>query len=261
MNSNSKYYKLALGEGLEALQAHRHKTAFPFHFHPTYNITLVYDGTFHTQLNERLVHAPSGTILITNPHEIHANPCDKEDSVSFFTFYISPGFLHYCNRYHQVQFAQKVIYDTDLFRELHRLSLVIGGQLIAPGFEADLKKTMEQLARKYGSADDRPAEQKIHTLFDEFLSEEHPTKFSLTDAAARFGVDKYKFLRLFKFQTGLTPNNYFIMRRIEKSKAMLADGRQLLDIAIELGFYDAAHYCNHFKKYTGISPMTYTLAR
>jgi AraC-like DNA-binding protein len=38
---------------------------------------------------------------------------------------------------------------------------------------------------------------------------------------------------------------------------MLLDGKDLLSIAIELGFYDAAHYSNHFKKFTGISPLAF----
>src|SRR5882757_2505801 len=93
----SRYYKLPVCEGLEALFATQYKTPFPSHFHPTFNITLVYDGTFQTRLTDKLVNAPTGTILITNPQEIHANPFDKHTSVSFFTFYISQAFLEYCN--------------------------------------------------------------------------------------------------------------------------------------------------------------------
>ena len=76
-------------------------------------------------------------------------------------------------------------------------------------------------------------------------------------SAAMFGVDKYKFLRLFKAETGLTPNNYIILKRIEKCKELLKSQNDLLDIAIELGFYDATHLCKHFKKVIGISPFAY----
>ncbi|MEO6149398.1 MAG: AraC family ligand binding domain-containing protein, partial [Mucilaginibacter sp.] len=89
----SKYYKLAACEGLEALLVHNYNTPFPFHFHPTFNISLIYDGAFNTQLHDRVLTAPAGSILITNPREIHANPCDKHSSVSFFTFYVSRSFM------------------------------------------------------------------------------------------------------------------------------------------------------------------------
>ena len=79
----------------------------------------------------------------------------------------------------------------------------------------------------------------------------------MQEAAGQLGIDKYKFLRLFKSQTGLTPNNYIILKKIEKSKAMLTEGHDLLAVAINLGFYDTAHFCKHFKKFTGTSPVAY----
>jgi AraC-like DNA-binding protein len=255
--SRSKYYKLPLFDGLEALDATHHNTPFPAHFHPTFNISLVYDGVFQTKLNDRFVSANPGTILITNPHEIHANPCDKSDSISFFTFYLSRDFLTYCNKGKPVGFDQKVIDDTGLFTSLHKLKLSLNNDGSPLNFEAELVKTINWLAVKHGGGSFE-AENGMYALFEDFLAEENFSRFSLPDAAKRFGIDKYKFLRLFKFSTGLTPNNYFILKRIEKSKIMLAGGHDLLSVAIDLGFYDTAHFCNHFKKFTGISPIAYT---
>lgn len=257
-NSPSKYYKLNIGDGLEALYVKNYNNPFPFHFHPTYNITLVYQGSFHTQLNDKLMVAPSGAILITNPQEIHANPFEKGNSVSFFTFYVSQDFLEYCTNGQSINFNEKVIYDPDLFSALHQLATLIDDEHFVFGDEYLLKSVLQKLAFKHGNEKIESDNTSIKSLFDSFLTEENSSKFSLTAAASRFGVDKYKFIRLFKSQTGLTPNNYFILKRIEKSKTMLAAGQELLSVAINLGFYDAAHYCNHFKKFTGISPMAYT---
>ncbi|CAN5195796.1 AraC family transcriptional regulator [soil metagenome] len=253
----SKYYKLSVCDGMEALDASNYNTPFPSHYHPTFNISLVYDGVFQAKLNDRSVGATPGTILITNPQEIHANPCDKEDSLSFFTFYLSRDFLNYCNESKQVGFAEKIIDDPKLFAELNKLKLSLNNGEPPMNFEGELVKNLKLLAVNHGT--NSPEESNdMHALFEDFLAEENFEKFSLEDAARRFGIDKFKFLRLFKFQTGLTPNNYFILKRIEKSKIMLAEGRDLLSVAIDLGFYDTAHFCNHFKKFTGISPIAYT---
>jgi AraC-like DNA-binding protein len=254
--SRSQYYKLALGDGLEALEVRDHHTSFPFHFHPTFNISLVYDGNFQTKLNDRTVNAQPGSILITNPQEIHANPRDKGSNVSFFTFYFSPGFLTYCNNGRPVSFVNKVIDDAALSEDMHQLKRSLNNQA-DPGLETGLARFLARLAQRHGSDKDESAATQ-HPLFEDFLAEDNFEKFSLAEAARRFGIDKYKFLRLFKFQTGLTPSNYFILRRIEQSKIMLRAGQDLLSIAIELGFYDTAHFCHHFKKFTGISPMAYT---
>ncbi len=41
---------------------------------------------------------------------------------------------------------------------------------------------------------------------------------------------------------------------------MLMEGQDLLAVAIDLGFYDTAHFCKHFKKFTGTSPVAYKLS-
>jgi AraC-like DNA-binding protein len=254
---SAKYYKFSFCDGMEALYLHNHKTPFPSHFHPTFNITLVYDGVFNTKLHDRLVIAPSGTILITNPQEIHANPREDDSSVSFFTFYVSQEFLEYCNDGNPVFFENKTIDDMALFADLHQLSIKLINNSDPASIENDFKITLASLAAKHGS-NSSETPYRIQLLFDQLLAEDHFEKFSLAEAAKRFGIDKYKFIRLFKYQTGLTPNNYFIYKRIEKSKAMLSEGKDLLSVAIDLGFYDTAHFCNYFKKFTGISPTTYT---
>lgn len=252
----SKYYKLPLFSGLEALYATNHNTAFPHHYHETFNVSLIYQGIFPAQLYDKLITAPTGSILITNPHEIHANPCEKKSSVSFFTFYLSREFLTHCNAGQPVYFNSNVIYDTALFGKLHSLSLSISQHPDRLSEDA-FQQVFRMLALKHGA--DKAADENIRTsrLFEEFLAEENLAKFSLPEAAARFGIDKFKFLRLFKQQTGLTPNNYFILKRIEKSKDLLTEGQDLLTTAIELGFYDSAHFSNHFKKFTGVSPGAY----
>ncbi len=257
----SKYYKLNIGEGLEALSVKNYNSSFPSHFHPTYNITLIYYGAFNTRLDDNLLVAPSGTILITNPQEIHSNPFDRNESVSFFTFYVSQDFLEYCNQSRSIFFNQKVIYDQELFADLHQFANVIDQAHVLPDYEEGLRQVLSQLAMRHGDEMADLQDTRIKSLFDEFLAEQNLKKFSLEEAASRFGIDKFKFIRLFKLQTGLTPNNYFILQRIEKSKSMLKQGNELLSIAIELGFYDAAHYCNYFKKFTGISPIAYSTNR
>lgn len=252
----SKYYRFPLFDGLEAMYITGNSVSFPQHYHDTYNISLVYDGIFPAQLHNKLITAPAGSILITNPREIHANPCEKKSRVSFFTFYLSPAFVTSCNSGKSVIFNSHVIYDRDLFTRLHNLSQGINNHRVLP-YEDEFRQTIHELARKHGS--DRASGEHIRTtrLFSALLTAENPAKFSLQEAAVRFGMNKFKFLRLFKYQTGLTPNNYFILKRIEKSKILLTEGHDLLTIAIDLGFYDAAHFCNHFRKFTGVSPGVY----
>lgn len=251
-NQNS-YHKLPILDGLELLDAKNHTLNFPFHTHDTFNITLVLAQTFSTKVDNRFLQAAAGTIVVTNPQEVHATFCDNRIGSSFFTFYIPADVFTGLNNNIPVFFDNKTIRDSILFQQLFRLSQCINSA--GTGFEKDLIKALKGLLTNHAAGNFIAA--KKHQLFQQFLQEESFEQFSLENAARRFGLDKYKFLRLFKYETGLTPYNYIILKRIEKCKQLLQTQNDLLDIAIETGFYDATHLCKYFKKITGITPLAY----
>lgn len=254
--SNNSYHKLPILDGLELLDAKQHTQDFPFHTHNTFNITLVLDQTFSTKLPDRLLQASAGAIVITNPDEVHATICDNKFGSSFFTFYVSPEVLMHLNKKKPVSFYDKVITDNSLFQQLY----VLSRECDNPGNETERKllAALKQLVTNH--ANDSVTPDAKSRLFHAFLEENDLEKFSLENTASRFGLDKYKFLRLFKQETGLTPNNYIILKRIEKCKELLRTQDDLLGIAIQTGFYDATHLCKYFKKITGITPLAYRYA-
>jgi len=252
-NSN-QYYRLPVLDGLEFLHAKNHKVSFPFHSHPTFNITLILDQTFSTKLSSsQLIQAPKGSIFITNPDEVHATICENKSGNSFYTFYIAPDVLKRLNHNKAVFFNDRTIYDAALFEALYFVAQNFDNRDFA--FEQQLLPLLKRLVAHHSN--EIPFLDKETQLLRKFIEEETFEKFSLEQTARKFGLDKYKFLRLFKYETGLTPNNFIILQRIEKSKKLLQSQNDLLDIALETGFYDATHFCRHFKKVTGISPSTF----
>jgi len=253
-NSNKNtFHKLPILDGLELLDAKHHTLNFPFHTHNTFNITLVLEQTFSTKLYNRFLQAPVETIVVTNPEEVHSTICDDKIGSSFFTFYISPDVLTALNNKKSVFFENKIISDTILFQQLFALSQHFNTS--DSDIEKELLKALRRLVTKYSA--NTFTSNKKNNHFQRFLEEEKFEKFSLENAANKFGLDKFTFLRLFKQETGLTPNNYIILKRIEKCKQLLQTQNDLLDIAIQTGFYDATHFCKHFKKITGVTPLAY----
>jgi AraC-like DNA-binding protein len=80
---------------------------------------------------------------------------------------------------------------------------------------------------------------------------------SLDDIVSESGLPRYRFLRLFKRETGLSPHEFLIRCRIEKAIECLSQGKPLIETAIETGFFDQSHFCRHFKRVTGQSPSSY----
>ena len=253
LKTKNNYYKLPILDGLELFEAKQHKLNFPFHAHKTFNITLVIEQPFSTKLSNRFLQATAGSIVITNPGEVHATICDNKIGNSFFTFYVSPDVLKKLNSNKLVFFDSKIIFDESLFRKLYTLSQ--NNYIAEFNVEKELLSILKHLVLKYAT-DGFTAHQE-NKLFQKFLEEEASEKFSLEKTAYRFGLNKYKFLRLFRQETGLTPNNYVILKRVEECKKLLQTQDDLLGIAIQTGFYDATHLCKHFKKITGITPLAY----
>ena len=80
----------------------------------------------------------------------------------------------------------------------------------------------------------------------------------LEDIAARLGLSKSYFIRLFRQKMKTTPMKYFMKLKIEAAGAMLTStDRPLLIIAQDLNFYSEFHFSRVFKKYTGAAPSVY----
>lgn len=70
-------------------------------------------------------------------------------------------------------------------------------------------------------------------------------------------VSKYHLLRLFKRYYGVTPKQYLIDKRIEKSKAYLREGKSIMETCFAVGFECPCSFTTLFKSRTGQRPSEF----
>ena len=70
-------------------------------------------------------------------------------------------------------------------------------------------------------------------------------------------ISKYHLLRLFKKHYGLTPKQYLIDKRIEKSKERLKKNIPVTETCFAVGFESIGSFSTLFKTKTGKSPSEY----
>ncbi len=70
-------------------------------------------------------------------------------------------------------------------------------------------------------------------------------------------VSKYHLLRLFKRYYGLTPRQYLINKRIEKSKEHLRNRTTVTETCFAVGFESLGSFSTLFKSKTGKSPIEF----
>ena len=81
---------------------------------------------------------------------------------------------------------------------------------------------------------------------------------SLDDLVARSGYSKYHFIRIFKEETGCSPWQYVIERRLERARELLLGTRlSVKEIATQLGFNTPDYFARLFAKQNGVTPSRY----
>jgi AraC-like DNA-binding protein len=79
------------------------------------------------------------------------------------------------------------------------------------------------------------------------------SNIKINDLANKLRYNKFYILHLFKEKIGISLHQYIIQLKIKQEKQNNKENN-LLDIALENGFFDQSHFIRHFKRHEGITP-------
>lgn len=82
---------------------------------------------------------------------------------------------------------------------------------------------------------------------------------TVEDVAMKFGLGKRKLQRLFYRYVGVGPKWVILRGRVHDATDRLADGdtANWAELALDLGYFDQAHFVRDFKALVGVTPATY----
>ncbi len=92
----------------------------------------------------------------------------------------------------------------------------------------------------------------------QYIEQHYGENISVSNLADMVYVSESTLNRLFKKEFSLTPFEYLIETRVEKSKTMLRrKSVAITDIADRCGFSSNSHFTSCFKRIIGMSPSDY----
>lgn len=246
-------------QSIEYISIDNQTTSFPSHFHETFCISLIHKGVEQIDFEDQSLYTEAGSISITNPYEIHANPLiDADTQLKFDTIYLPEEVVRSILNGKNIKFHNRQINSekaNELFMSvkdaldaknepiIHRqLSLFL--QLLL-SYSEDYEK--EYSGIKYEDFSD----------VNDYIENNIQSKFSLEELARMANINKYGFAKKFKAATGMSPMNYILMKKIFSSKKLITADSELTTIAYDYNFTDLAHFSKTFKRFVGISPKKY----
>lgn len=131
------------------------------------------------------------------------------------------------------------------------------GEAMGTALAVHLLKTYTTLQSTPFQSEDGLTQHKLTQVL-EYIQAHLDQDIRLTDLAALTGMSQYYFCRLFKRSLEVTPHQYVVQQRIERSKQLLKQKNlAIADIALMCGFKTQSHLTVLFRKSTGTTPKSF----
>lgn len=269
---SNRLHHLTWHDGVELLDVSVHGEPFGKHSHDAFAIGVMEEGVggnFCRGIKQVL---PPGTLSLMNPDELHDGYAISEE-LRYKMLYVSESAMrHFLGDDHLHRFYEYTANDEQgqvrlQLQEIHqRLEQTqdVGWRLAV---DTALVLLLESIMRRH--ARHRPrlpgretgAVRTIKEYLDSLaLKIRHPDasfcgeSITLDHLAQLVDLKPNYLVNVFTHHVGISPYNYWITRRIESAKILLAAGQSTSEVAHNLGFYDQSHFLRAFKRFTGITP-------
>lgn len=260
--ANDIHYHSTAFDAINLIEARYKQFSFQRHYHLDFHIGLITGGQQVFQHNGSRHRVGSGQLVIMPPDEIHDGQSWLDSGYDVQVFAINPSWLSELadinSAYELIRFQNLIISDPSIFSQLKQLHQTLKRQDISQlAMDCAPYEGFSQLFKRYGcieeQAEVRLGQQYIGQL-KAYLMDNLDQAIRLEDLSAMCQLTETQFQRRFKAQMGLTPYAWLSRLRLEKSLQLLKSGMNGTDVALQVGFYDQAHFSKAFKSSFGITP-------
>lgn len=241
----------------------------PMHAHADFTeLSVILRGEGWHRIGEAVYHSRPGDLVIFNAGVVHDEHALSDEPVETFCLGMTGVYLRGRRPGQLVEDGAALLHCGERFaliREqlalLEQLLATGGAQAgpLAHGAAAALCILVRELAAGQGTEAEpvRPGSaivQAMRSYIDRYYAED----FTLDDLAAHFGVSRFYAAHIFRAETGYSPIQYRLRRRMGEAQSLLTDtDYSITYIAGAVGYDNPNHFTQRFTRMVGVSPSAY----
>lgn len=244
--------------GVELFHADFSGQPFGRHSHDAFAIGAILHGVGGYQCRGARHALPAGTLSLMNPEEPHTGHAE------------SPRLVY----------RMLYVEEARLPALLGRKALPRGFGALNPGDDGAVAQALARLAGEFERGDALALESELLELLElvfvrhgglrpsgigardggvtaqlrDYLESHYREAVSLEHLASLLQRHPRHLIEAFRRAYGVPPHTYQLQRRVREAKQRLLAGEPLVSLALELGFYDQAHFSSTFRRFTGVTP-------
>ncbi|MGM9617260.1 AraC family transcriptional regulator [Butyricicoccus sp.] len=239
---------------------HQHKSVM--------ELLYVCDGEGRYQVGSREYAVSEGDMVICNAWTLHGETLSLKNTIQTYCIALSgvqlPGLPENC----LIPSERRPVVSMTRFKEMadvmmphiHDMFLLKETQLGRQLSISMLMMTYQELQLQQQESHNRLAQRNELMVREitKYLDAHYTESLRMEDICKEFHLSVSYLSHMFKKETGLSPKQYIVLRRIGEAQSLLSES----DIPIGkieemLGFTSSCHLTSTFKKYVGISPREY----
>ncbi|MEM8812828.1 MAG: AraC family transcriptional regulator [Pseudomonadota bacterium] len=235
----------------------RSDCSFPRHTHDEFGFGYIVDGGQESWSGRGLVEASAGDVIAVNPGEVHDGIGSKGRPRHWHMLFLSVDLVaDYAGRpSSQIEFHDPVSRKQDTYE-------LVASAIEALAFaDADpahieelvtlaLGNLLNETGAGFASSKHSVAVGAVMDLVRDAWFE----PLCLEDFSRTAGMSKFRILRTFSKEVGITPHAYLTQHRVKQARRLILEGVPIAEAAIASGFSDQSHLTRAYSRQFGLTP-------